>query len=70
MGTLHHHGSCEVEQGYEVLNCISSCVFDVIKGLLGIHLVPLCYLADSLRTEGALCIDVDNFPISPAFFFG
>ena len=52
-----------------MLNCIPSRIFDVIKGLLRIHLIPLCYLADSLGTEGPFGVDVDNFPISPAFFF-
>lgn len=53
-----------------MLHRVSSCVFDVIEGLLRIHLISFCNFADSLGAESTLGVDVDHLAISPAFFFG
>lgn len=67
MWTFHHQSCSIVEQGYQMLNSITSCVFDVFKCFFTIKAESLRDLLDSLRPESTFCVDVNDFPVSSAF---
>ncbi len=67
MWAFHHECCCIIEERNQMLNCITSCVFDVLKSLLTIKTKPFSNLFNSLRSECTFCINVNDFTISSSF---
>lgn len=64
VGVFDHGSSCLGQECIQSIDCECSSNHDVVKNFISIEIISLCDIFDPFRSEGVLCVDVENLSLT------